>query len=299
MDANLKSSDSTRTYVWTLNVKPENSHAKIQNSTAIHSRLLVDKTGTYTATVLTSDGESTTINIVAKQFKKTKETFYSSRNGQEDTTHFTYDTLGNRLTRSTDYKSDGTVDRITTFTYDENGNMLTNSSDNNMDGTIDSVQTYTYDSNGNELTAYIDNNSTHMIITNTYDEQGNRLTVSRDYDADGSIDSYSIFTYDNYGNVLTESSDNNGDSINEQVFTYNYTYDLDGNVLISNNSAMDGKFMYTYDKDGNKLTWLFDGSYEYGGSDTYDKYGNLLTTYNYNIENGVKIEMTMTNTWEE
>ena len=202
---------------------------------------------------------------------------YSSQNyrGSGDkspnTSIYTYDASGNRITDSTDRGSDGTVDEITTYTYDKNGALLTLSYDYDADGIVDSIGTYGYSYFGIEITSnssvYIceDSNNqltycydingdgnTSAMLTITYDTNGYPITFSSDTDADGTADRINTMTNDANGKQLTYSS---GYGATEMTRTFVYN---DSGKLLKYSVSREGLesygHVYTYDDSGNQLT---------------------------------------------
>lgn len=76
----------------------------------------------------------------------TDEAIDSYLNDLDQTEHFVYDLVGNRLAQTLDKGNDGatTPDQVTTYTYDANDRLKTESLDTNNDGTTDQTTTYTY-----------------------------------------------------------------------------------------------------------------------------------------------------------
>ena len=110
-----------------------------------------------------------------------------------------------------------------------------------------------------------------------------RATYSYDADADGNPNSIDTYTYDTDGNLLISSYDADADGEPNSITTY--TYDTDGNRLIySNDTDADGEPNISqtnaYDTDGNPLISSFDndanGEPNSITTNTYDTDGNLL-----------------------
>ena len=101
---------------------------------------------------------------------------------------FTYDALGNRLTKEWDRDDDGSVERRLSWQYDGDGRLLGWRDDLGADGQIDEWLVWTYDDLGN-LTAEergVGPEGSWMMRTSwVYDAEGNR--ISRNTEDDGGV----------------------------------------------------------------------------------------------------------------
>lgn len=164
---------------------------------------------------------------------------------------YTYDKVGNRLTRLQN-------NQLTSYNYDANNQLI---NENN--------KTYTYDANGNMIKACdeLGNTTTYEYSINnrlisvqgastikyTYDFEGNRITKS----VDGNTSKYIVDSNTQYPNVLGELDANNNTIVS-------YTY---GDDLISQTR---NKQIYFYMHDGQLSTRYLT-----------DEKGNVTDSYDY------------------
>ena len=156
-------------------------------------------------------------------------------NAKDETTHYTYDLNGNRLTQ-TDGKGN-----VTVFEYNA-ANLIAKSiagggrtgSEGNYTYDWSKVESYTY-TPGGLLSAKTDENSN--TTTYSYDVHGRRLTETC-----GSLNV--SYTYDNNGNVLT---------ITDGTGTTTRTFDAFNRVVTKNVPGI-GLSQYVYDITANMLT---------------------------------------------
>ena len=204
------------------------------------------------------------------------------------------------------------LEEIRTFTYDANGNLIedTYETDWDSDGFIDDMtqDIYEYDDAGNLL--YEESNS-------NLDENGNfSESSSNTYNSDGEvIDSTStssgykiIEQYDDAGNLTYESyeSDWDGDGIADEITSYGYEYDEDGNIIslvyeseeYGSVTAMSND-TFEYDENGNLLFYMTqsdsdgDGVLDSVNSTTYNSEGDIIETSIQLIMVHLFINMTM------
>ncbi len=177
---------------------------------------------------------------------------------------------------------------------------------------IDGKGTYEYDSNGN-MTYYYEYNydestgeyetSAEYMETYTYDSNNNMLTETDKYKSNGSwiTDDYNDITYDydTDGSCVVTNLDYSYDSDSGELVKDDkdvYSYDADGNFidyygygwggsdweLVNYIAEGDAEF----NSDGNLKQYIFtmsDGS-KNKGENTYDSYGNCLTTLYYSYD---------------
>ncbi|MFN2497739.1 MAG: DUF6765 family protein [Pyrinomonadaceae bacterium] len=143
----------------------------------------------------------------------------SKTNALNQTTSYTYDASGNRLTET---DATGTV----TYTYNEFADVLTRTDQ------LNGVTTNTYDTQGNRLTTKDALNNT---TTFTYDTRGQLLTMTN------ALGKVTTLNWDTSGR-LTQAKD----AVNN---TTNFTYDARAR-LISTTNALNFVTSYTYDPVG-------------------------------------------------
>ena len=177
------------------------------------------------------------------------------------TTAYTYDAVGNRLTKNEN-------GALTTYVYDDNDRLLTET------GPVDTI-TYSYDDNGNTLTK----SDALNTITYAYDVENRLITATEDtedttysYDVDNirqsKTDSNGTIQYvvdpnQSFAQVL-EEQDENAQSIVSYVY---------GDDLISQNRSSIESF-YHYDGLGSTRS-LTDSIGIETDSYIYDAFGNL------------------------
>ena len=239
------------------------------------------------------------------------QNYRGSGDKSPDTSIYTYDASGNRITDSTDRGSDGTVDEITTYTYDTNGTPLTLSYDYDADGIVDFIDTahwhvhaiqitssssvYICEDSDNQLTYCYDidgDGNTNATLTITYDTNGYPITFSFDTDADGTADRVDTMTNDANGKQLTYNAssfvyNDSGKLLKYSVprdglesYTHVYTYDDSGNQLTAGSESEGGDAMtyIYYTPSGKHGMYVSNNAYgSYYEYCTYDASGNRLT----------------------
>jgi hypothetical protein len=136
---------------------------------------------------------------------------------------------------------------------------------------------------------YNDNGAAVSHEVRTYDEDG-RL-ISSVYEGIGGSDK-ETHTYDEFGREATttyESTYNDGETENYYVNTYTYDYDMWGQrsrIVCQGTGDVVYETVYTYDDDGNMLmSETTDNSGRSGYYYTYDENGNLIkSTFAYEDE---------------
>jgi len=137
----------------------------------------------------------------------TDEVFDHYDNSLDQTEHFVYDLVGNRLSQSVDRGNDGTVDETTSYQYDANDRLTEETSSTgrttpyaydhtqqtskvvSQNGTLTGQTAYTYDLQGRRKTAtvtsYTDGAASKVERTTyEYDARGIRVSAVLDVDAD-------------------------------------------------------------------------------------------------------------------
>ena len=221
----------------------------------------------------------------------------------------------------TDYLASQTVgNNVTSFTYDDWGNML--SATNNtgtyeykykFNNLLERIKTpdnkavvYTYDNNHN-ITKVKDYSGN--VLNYTYNGLNKIDTVKRNSVVIADYDYYNFgalqkvtypnqgsseFTYDNALRLTAQTNRQADSSITNE---YTYTYDLNGNQTVKNDSS--DITTYTYD-ELNRLTSSTD---PYGNTTYYqfDLYGNIERKYVENAELGTycneKLGIDVDNVW--
>ena len=210
---------------------------------------------------------------------------------------YTYDLNGNILSKTLiDYTSDGeTLGRkITTYTYDLNGKLLSKLDEDGWGNE------YTYDANGNMISEKETWSYGERVTIYTYDTNGNKLSekdkdgngYEYTYDANGKVltetyisvvgnaddgtisyekDKVISYTYDTYGNVLTKKVKDRWSEI-EEIDTYSYLFDKNGNLLRQTHLYSDGaeSIDRTYDINGNLLSVTYTINDSYVLTDSYE-----------------------------
>lgn len=208
------------------------------------------------------------------------------------TTAFTYDTVGNLLTKtqtdtqtqSVPYSTNGAT-RTWTYTYDGLGNVLT------ADGPrtdVTDTTTYTYDSTTKNLLTATDALS-HVTQITSYNNRGLPLTIidpnsvqtDLTYDARGRLTSATV--HGAGGNEVTSFTYNAAELLTQITLpdssTLNYEYD-DAQRLTAVQNTAGERIEYTLDADGNVTTENVKNS---GStitktlSRTYDQFSRLST----------------------
>src|SRR5262249_5538888 len=185
--------------------------------------------------------------------------------------NYTYDAVGNRLSRSE--KINGQSGANLTYTSDKL-NRLTSMTEVGTDGSV--RLDFSYDA-ASQLTSITKsaNNKTGPSCTYSYDHDGRPLSITHtidgailssynlEYDAASrltqlrsSVDGTSNFTYDQANELVTATHDGQPDE--------SYGFDANGNrqdETISGDNALisDTNFNYTYDGDGNLTSWSAKG----------------------------------------
>lgn len=229
-----------------------------------------------------------------------------------ETTFFTFDEAGRKLTERAEVDNNGDFDtdtiRSNVFKFDTKGNKISEVSTNdfNADGTPEQTKTVTstFDVNGNEVTRLreVDYTSGHDGVDDiqstvfTYDSNGNVLTKITEF-SDHFFDilsphkkHFETTTYNEKGKQLTvlleQDTDNDGtkDSSNLDEFEY----DSDGNNIkltyIENNDLLTADNSYksvttkTFNTSGKLLVHLFEEDSDGDGS--FDSARKTTDTFN-------------------
>jgi RHS repeat-associated protein len=146
--------------------------------------------------------------------------------------HFTYDLVGNRLEQTLDKGNDATIDEKVTYTFDDNDRMLTESNDADNDGTVDTTTTYGY-------------TATEQTSKTVVDEATGNTTSQTDYEygLDGRMQTATLQTYDGTGTLTRK-----------EVTTYDYD---DSGIRVSALHEVDSDGDGTFDTR-TETTYLVD-----------------------------------------
>jgi len=96
----------------------------------------------------------------------------------DQTGHFTYDLVGNRLEQTVDKGSDGSIEETTTYGYDANDCLTTESADTDGDTVTDRTTTYGYDHTQQTSKDVTESGQTTTATAFTYDLQGRMETAT-------------------------------------------------------------------------------------------------------------------------
>jgi len=181
------------------------------------------------------------------------------------TREFTYD-AGHNILTETDLRG-----KTWTFTYD--GSERLTSFTNPLNKTWSASYSSSAVTMTNPLSGTVVHNYSAGMLASEVDE--NSYSVSYVYDGDKNVTQFTdqrskvwTYTYDSDGNVLTET--------NPLSKTWEYTYN-GTNDLLSVESPLGNDTAYTYNGVG-KVLEVEDGLTRTAVTNTYDSYGQLLTT---------------------
>jgi RHS repeat-associated protein len=261
---------TTQTYRYDALNRPIFLENKDQNGTVL-SRYSYTFDAAGNRTAVEELGDRKVVFAYDELHRLTQEIITDPVNGDR-ALHFTYDKVGNRLSKTETIAGQSIT---TTYTYDGGDRLLTET-------TSGVTTTYTYDNNGNILTVthpqrqtVYDWNTENRLVGAQITENGITKQVAYQYDADGirvaSIVNnqetrYLVDTNRPYAEVLEEYSPTG------QVQT-SYVHGLD---LISQTRANDTLFYLSDAHSG--VRQLSDESGQTTDTYTYDAYGNLVQT---------------------
>ncbi len=195
-----------------------------------------------------------------------REVVTDANNG-DLTIEYTYDAVGNRLTKTIDVGNDQTVDETTVYTYDVNDRLLTET----RDGV---VTTYAYDQNGNRLSRFTANDNQ---VVYEWDAQ-NRLTgvTVTDFEGTSRID----YTYDVLGNRVAMVADGRETRLlvndSRELPQVLEEYSTDGTVTAS---YVYGSRLISQSRGGDKSFYVLDGQNDVRA--LADESGAITDTYIY------------------
>ena len=197
--------------------------------------------------------------------------------------------------KTSDYGTELTPRDIQTITrtLDEHNNVLeerevlTNESGDVLG---EFIATSTYNSQNQPLTykeVYLAGYKGFLcdeMITNTYDSNGNLIEeVVLTNTLVGVYNATHNYTYNSSNLVIQDLITYSNPFVSNGIYTINYTYDANGNLLAVNENDFDGDAYSktnTYDTYNNLLTCeeISNGSLIYSISNTYDSNNNLVTS---------------------
>ena len=217
--------------------------------------------------------------------------------------------LGDALGFAVDYDKESNTAIVVSHRWTWPAKWLTEEYIYNEDGAALSHTVITYNIDGEQLSYLYEGPYGSDSYQYTYDELGRPLTQTQDSvypsdEGDGWEEhSTTTYEYDLWGNLARKVYQATGDVVSETT----YTYDDNGNILISETltNAGSSAIYYTYDENGNKVQVLYTYNDGVTNSEEYewDTDGNLLiekfTDSNgeinyseYTYKDGVLIEET-------
>ncbi len=226
----------------------------------------VGSTGTQTLTY-TYDSEGV---LVKRRWD------FSSPDGADRTTVYSYDNAGKITKAVTSYDTGGKS--TLTYTYDAKGNLVITKDDGVL------LHEYEYDSRGNMTKdIYMDTS----VTTYKYDSQ-NRKT-ERHWKNSYRDEHTATYTYNKLGQLEKEEVVYYDDGKFDERITYLYYYDRNGR-LIKKEREGGYEIIYTYNEDGNLVSESRSGSdaLAYTYTCTYDAFGNLTKEEKKYVSTGNK-----------
>ena len=182
---------------------------------------------------------------------------------------------------------------IVTKAYSVPTEWLTVETIYNEDGAATSHQVDTYDEEGHQLSnLWEGEDGNYLKETYTYDELGRQIFSTYDCVSTYGSEVYeehstTTFTYDDWGLLAKSVYEAMGDVTSETT----YTYDENGNLLVTEYLGNAGRtaYYYTYDEFGNELTMAVTSDDEvlYSLENEWDAEGNLLCTVNRDADGAV------------
>ena len=200
--------------------------------------------------------------------------------------------LGDALGFDVSYDTPSRTMIIITKAYSYPTKWLTEEYIYNNDGAATAHEVNTYDKDGRLLTSVYEGIYGSDKATHTYDEYGREKSSS--YESiynDGETENYYVNTYtyeyDMWGQRSRIVCQGTGDVVSETV----YTYDDDGNMLMSETTDNSGRsgYYYTYDENGNliKTTFAYEDEVMYATEYVLDADGNIILSREINGEGEV------------
>ncbi|MEX0726126.1 MAG: hypothetical protein WD065_07645 [Planctomycetaceae bacterium] len=114
----------------------------------------------------------------------------------DQTQHFTYDLVGNRLLRVVDQGNDSSIDQVFASAYDANDRLLTETADTDGTAGVDQTTTYGYTGTQQASKAVLEGSITTSEITYEYDLRGQLQKVTSTANSSTSVSEYE---YDHNG----------------------------------------------------------------------------------------------------
>ncbi|MEX0724942.1 MAG: hypothetical protein WD065_01650, partial [Planctomycetaceae bacterium] len=124
------------------------------------------------------------------------EVFNHYNNDLDQTQHFIYDLVGNRLFRTVDEGNDTSIDQVFASLYDANDRLLSEEADTNNDSTVDQTTTYGYMGTQQTQKTVTEGSTSTLSVAYEYDLRGQLQKVT--LTANGST-TVSEYDYDHNG----------------------------------------------------------------------------------------------------
>jgi len=289
-------SEETRTYL-ELNTKTPLSQVYTREGFSSEQNATFDEKGNVlTLSYTNSDGDWNTYTYTYDDQNNLLTEAYISSGGSDTLQEYVYDANGN-WTTFTKYNK-GNRTQVTKRVFNDNGHLISETvyvGDPTDPESINQQTLFTVDKDGNILTEHMTAKPEIWIHTErTYDAAGNILTENYS-DSDGYTHSF-VRTYNDAGFVASSV-----ETYGEDICTYTYEYDHNGNQTLDKCTYSDGSVQQTrrtFDEKGNLLESI---STDISGNiekevRTYDEHGNLLT-YTY-YPDGETISSSCTYTYD-
>ena len=178
----------------------------------------------------------------------------------DQTLHFVYDLVGNRLSQTVDKGNDGVIDQVFAYHYDANDRLLEELFDGQNDGTFEKVTNYGYDHTQQTSKTVSENG---VLVSDTVYE----------YDLQGRMSVVTIVSYDENGTIIRQEQTSYGYGADGIRVSALHEIDADGD------GVYETKKLTEYLNDSRSIT----GYSQVLRQTDYDADGNVLQTINYII----------------